>query len=158
MAKIKAFKGLRPPKEIVHEVASRPYDVLNSEEAREEAAGNPYSLLHIIKSEIDLDPGVNVHSQAVYDKAVENFNKFRNEGWLVQDDEEYLYIYAQTMNGKTQYGIVAAAAVEDYMNGIIKKHELTRPDKEEDRMIHVRINSANIEPVFFSFPAVKEID
>jgi uncharacterized protein (DUF1015 family) len=158
MAIIKAFKGLRPPRELAHKVASRPYDVLNSEEAREEAAGNPYSLLHIIKSEIDLDPDVDVHSQPVYDKAVENFKKFRDEGWLVQDDEEYLYIYAQTMNGKTQYGIVAAAAVEDYMNGIIKKHELTRPDKEEDRMIHVRINSANVEPVFFSFPAVKEID
>lgn len=158
MAILKAFKGLRPPKGIAQKVASRPYDVLNSEEAREEAADNAYSLLHIIKPEIDLAPDVDVHAQEVYDKAVENFTKFRNEGWLVQDEEEYLYIYAQTMNGKTQYGIVGCASVEDYMNGIIKKHELTRPDKEEDRMKHVRINSANIEPVFFSFPAVKEID
>ncbi|RLD80414.1 MAG: DUF1015 domain-containing protein [Bacteroidetes bacterium] len=158
MAILKAFKGLRPPKGIAKEVASRPYDVLNSEEAREEAADNAYSLLHIIKPEIDLAPDIDVHAQEVYDKAFENFTRFRDEGWLVQDEEEYLYIYAQTMNGKTQYGIVGCAAVEDYMNGIIKKHELTRPDKEEDRMKHVRINSANIEPVFFSFPAVKEID
>lgn len=158
MAILKAFKGLRPPKEIVKHLASRPYDVLNSDEAREEAKGNKYSLLHIIKPEIDLPPEVDVHSQPVYEKAVENFKKFRSEGWLVQDEQEHLYIYAQTMNGKTQYGIVGCAAVEDYMNGIIKKHELTRPDKEEDRMKHVRINSANMEPVFFSYPAVKEID
>ena len=158
MAILKAFKGLRPPKEIAKELASRPYDVLNSEEAREEAAGNKYSLLHIIKPEIDLPPDVDVHAQEVYDKAVENFSKFREQGWLVQDESEHLYIYAQTMFGKTQFGIVGCAAVEDYMNGIIKKHELTRPDKEEDRMKHVRINSANMEPVFFSYPAVKEID
>ena len=158
MAILKTFKGLRPPKEIAKELASRPYDVLNSEEARKEAAGNEYSLLHIIKPEIDLPADIDVHSQAVYEKAVENFNRFKDEGWLVQDEEDYLYIYAQTMNGKTQYGIVGCAAVEDYMNNIIKKHELTRPDKEEDRMKHVRINSANIEPVFFSFPAVREID
>lgn len=158
MAILKAFKGLRPPKEIAKDLASRPYDVLNSQEAREEAAGNEYSLLHIIKPEIDLPADIDVHSQEVYDKALENFTKFRDKGWLVQDEEEYLYIYAQTMNGKTQYGIVGCAAVEDYMNNVIKKHELTRPDKEEDRMKHVRINSANIEPVFFSFPAVKEID
>jgi len=158
MAILKAFKGLRPPKDIAKDLASRPYDVLNSQEAREEAAGNEYSLLHIIKPEIDLPADIDVHSQEVYDKALENFTKFRDKGWLVQDEEEYLYIYAQTMNGKTQYGIVGCAAVEDYMNNVIKKHELTRPDKEEDRMKHVRINSANIEPVFFSFPAVKEID
>lgn len=158
MAILKAFKGLRPPKEIVKHLASRPYDVLNSDEAREEAKGNKYSLLHIIKPEIDLPPEVDVHSQPVYDKAVENFEKFRSEGWLVKDEQEHLYIYAQTMNGKTQYGIVGCAAVDDYMNGIIKKHELTRPDKEEDRMKHVRNNSANMEPVFFSYPAVKEID
>ncbi|MCK5338233.1 MAG: DUF1015 family protein, partial [Bacteroidales bacterium] len=127
MAILKAFKGLRPPKEIAKELASRPYDVLNSQEAREEAAGNAYSLLHIIKPEIDLPADIDVHSQEVYDKALENFTKFRDEGWLVQDDEEYLYIYAQTMNGKTQYGIVGCAAVEDYMNNVIKKHELTRP-------------------------------
>lgn len=158
MAILKAFKGLRPPKAIAKELASRPYDVLNSAEAREEAKGNKYSLLHIIKPEIDLPAAIDVHAQAVYEKAVENLNKFRENGWLVQDEEDYLYIYAQTMNGKTQYGIVGCAAVEDYMNGIIKKHELTRPDKEEDRMKHVRINSANMEPVFFSYPAVAEID
>jgi uncharacterized protein (DUF1015 family) len=158
MAILKAFKGLRPPKDIAKDLASRPYDVLNSEEARQEARGNEYSLLHIIKPEIDLPPGTDVHSQPVYDKAVENFMKFREKGWLVQDEEEFLYIYAQTMNGKTQYGLVGCAAVEDYMNGIIKKHELTRPDKEEDRMKHVRVNNANMEPVFFSYPAVKAID
>ena len=158
MAILKAFKGLRPPAGIAKELASRPYDVLNSNEAREEAAGNEHSLLHIIKPEIDLSPEIDVHAPEVYEKAVENFKKFRENGWLVQDDEEHLYIYAQTMYGKTQYGIVGCAAVEDYMNGIIKKHELTRPDKEEDRMKHVRINSANMEPVFFSYPAVDEID
>ena len=158
MAVLKAFKGIRPPKELAIDVASRPYDVLNSEEAREEAKGNQYSLLHIIKPEIDLPEEVDVHAPEVYNKALENFTNFKNNGWLVQDDEEYLYIYAQTMNGKTQYGIVGCAAVDDYINGVIKKHELTRPDKEEDRMKHVRINNANIEPVFFSFPAVKELD
>jgi uncharacterized protein (DUF1015 family) len=158
MAILKAFKGLRPPKDIAKGLASRPYDVLNSEEARQEAEGNEHSLLHIIKPEIDLPAGTDVHSQPVYDKAVENFRKFREKGWLVQDEGDYLYIYAQTMNGKTQYGLVGCAAVEDYMNGIIKKHELTRPDKEEDRMKHVRVNNANMEPVFFSYPAVKEID
>jgi uncharacterized protein (DUF1015 family) len=132
--------------------------VLNSEEARDEASGNEYSLLHIIKPEIDLPAEVDVHAPEVYEKALENLNKFRKNGWLVQDADEHLYIYAQTMNGKTQYGIVGCAAVEDYMNEIIRKHELTRPDKEEDRMKHVRINNANMEPVFFSYPAVKEID
>ncbi|PLW99778.1 MAG: DUF1015 domain-containing protein [Marinilabiliales bacterium] len=158
MATLKAFKGLRPPKEIVKDLASRPYDVLNSEEAREEAAGNKYSLLHIIKPEIDLAKGVDLYSPEVYNKAKSNFEKFKNSGWLVTDEEEYLYIYAQTMFGKTQYGIVGCASVKDYMNNVIKKHELTRPDKEEDRMKHVRITNANMEPVFFSYPAVKEID
>jgi uncharacterized protein (DUF1015 family) len=158
MAILRTFKGLRPPQEIAKELASRPYDVLNSEEAREEAAGNDYSLLHIIKPEIDMDPDIDVHAPEVYEKAAENFKKFQDNQWLVQDDEAHLYIYAQTMNGKTQYGIVGCAAVEDYMNNIIKKHELTRPDKEEDRMKHVRINNANMEPVFFSYPAVAEID
>lgn len=158
MAILKAFKALRPPVAIAKDLASRPYDVLNSSEAREEAEGNPHSLLHIIKPEIDLPEDVDVHSQSVYDKAVENFRRFMAEGWLVQDEEAHLYIYAQTMNGKTQYGIVGCAAVEDYLSGVIKKHELTRPDKEEDRMKHVRINSANMEPVFFSYPAVQEID
>ncbi len=158
MATLKAFKGLRPPKDIVKQVASRPYDVLNSEEARKEAEGNQYSLLHIIKPEIDLPPETNLYSPEVYEKAKENFIKFQKNGWLVPDSEEYLYIYAQTMNGKTQYGIVGCASVDDYLNNVIKKHELTRPDKEEDRMKHVRITNANMEPVFFSYPAKKEID
>jgi len=158
MATLKAFKGYRPPVDFVKDLASRPYDVLNSKEAREEALNNPYSLLHIIKPEIDLPEGTNLYSQEVYDKAKSNFDQFKDSGWLVQDDEEYLYIYAQTMFGKTQYGIVGCASVEDYMNNVIKKHELTRPDKEEDRMKHVRITNANMEPVFFSYPAVKEID
>jgi uncharacterized protein (DUF1015 family) len=158
MAVIRSFRGLRPPKEIVKQLASRPYDVLDSEEAREEAKGNDFSLLHIIKPEIDLPKEVDHYSQEVYDKAKENFGKFRNKGWLVQDPQESLYIYAQTMNGKTQYGLVACASVEDYMNGIIKKHELTRPDKEEDRKKHVRVTNANMEPVFFSYPAHAELD
>ena len=158
MSIIKAFKGLRPPVEIVNELASRPYDVLNSAEARVEAAGNPHSLLHVTKAEIDLPEGVDEHSQEVYDKVVENYNMFKNNGWLVQDEEEKLYIYAQTMDGRTQYGIVACAHSDDYINGIIKKHELTRKDKEEDRMIHVRITNANVEPVFFAYPAHQEID
>jgi len=158
MAILKPFKGLRPPVQIAEKLASRPYDVLNSTEARLEAAGNPYSLLHIIKPEIDLPESVDIHSQPVYDKAKENFGLYREKGWLVPDQKELLYIYAQTMNGKTQYGIVGCAGVSDYMNGIIKKHELTRKDKEEDRMKHVRITNANMEPVFFTYPAVQEID
>lgn len=158
MAILKAFKGLRPPKGIAQQLASRPYDVLNSAEARIEADGNPYSLLHIIKPEIDLPAEIDEHEEQVYNKAVENFTKFKKEGWLLQDGEDYLYIYAQTMNGKTQYGIVGCAAVEDYINGIIKKHELTRKEKEEDRMKHVRITNANMEPVFFTYPSVAAID
>ena len=152
MAKIKPFRGVRPPRQLVTEVASRPYDVLNSEEARAEAEGNPKSLYHIIKPEIDFAPGTDEHDPRVYNKAVENFNNFQQQGWLVQDDEDKYYIYAQTMDGRTQYGFVIAANVDDYMTGKIKKHELTRRDKEEDRMKHVRINNANIEPVFFAFP------
>lgn len=158
MAIIKPFKGIRPPAGIASKLASRPYDVLNSEEAREEAKGNDYSLLHIIKPEIDLDPDIDVHSEEVYNKAKENFLKFQSNAWLVQDEKENYYVYAQTMNGRTQYGLVACASVEDYMEGVVKKHELTRPDKEEDRMKHVRINDANIEPVFFTYPALKELD
>jgi len=158
MAILKAFKGLRPPVEIVKQLASRPYDVLNSEEARIEAEGNPYSLLRVTKAEIDLTAGVDVHGQEVYNKVVENFAAFIKNGWLVQDTEEKLYIYAQTMNGRTQYGIVGCTHIEDYFNNKIKKHELTRKDKEEDRMIHVRITNANVEPVFFSYPANKGID
>ncbi|MDE5772942.1 MAG: DUF1015 family protein [Muribaculaceae bacterium] len=152
MAKVKPFKGVRPPKHLVEQVASRPYDVLNSEEARKEAEGNEKSLYHIIKPEIDFEPGFDEHHPAVYEKAVENFHKFQKEGWLVEDDKEKYYIYAQTMDGRTQYGFVVAAWVDDYMEGRIKKHELTRRDKEEDRMKHVRVNNANIEPVFFAFP------
>lgn len=152
MAKVKPFKGIRPPRDLVTKVASRPYDVLNSEEARIEAEGNPRSLYHIIKPEIDFAPGTDEHAPEVYGKAVENFNAFQNNGWLVQDENEHYYIYAQTMNGRAQYGIVIAANVDDYMEGRIKKHELTRRDKEEDRMKHVRINNANVEPVFFAFP------
>ena len=158
MAVIKPFKGIRPPQNLVEKVASRPYDVLNSEEARIEAEGNPMSLYHIIKPEIDFVPGTDEHEEKVYNKAAENFSKFRQEGWLVQDDVEKYYVYAQTMNGKTQYGLVVCASVEDYMNENIKKHELTRRDKEEDRMKHVRVNNANIEPVFFAYPHKDELD
>ena len=152
MATVKPFKGVRPPKDMVTEVASRPYDVLNSDEARAEAAGNPKSLYHIIKPEIDFEIGTDEHDPRVYGKAVENFAKFQDNGWLVQDNADHYYIYAQTMDGRTQYGIVLAAYVDDYMSGKIKKHELTRKEKEEDRMKHVRVNNANIEPVFFAFP------
>ena len=158
MATLKKFKGLRPPKSIAAKLASRPYDVLNSTEARTEAEGNEYSLLHIIKPEIDLPVGTNLYSDEVYEMAHTNFEVFKQKGWLAPDDDAYLYIYAQTMFGKTQYGIVGCASVEDYMNNVIKKHELTRPDKEKDRMKHVRITNANMEPVFFSYPAVAEID
>ncbi|OYT16397.1 MAG: hypothetical protein B7C24_08020 [Bacteroidetes bacterium 4572_77] len=158
MANIRPFKGFRPTKDIATQLASLPYDVMNSDEAADMAKGNPYSLLHITRSEIDCPAGIDVHAKEVYDKAVENYSKFKENGWLVQDEKPMYYIYAQTMDGRTQYGIVGAASVDDYLNGIIKKHELTRPDKEEDRMIHVRINNANIEPVFFAYPAVAEID
>ncbi len=156
MVKVKPFAAVRPPKALAAEVASRPYDVLNSVEAKAEAGEK--SLLHIIKPEIDFDPIADEHSQPVYDKAVENFKLWQERGWLVQDKKENYYVYAQTMNGRTQYGIVLCANVEDYMTGKIKKHELTRKDKEEDRMIHVRIQNANIEPVFFAYPDNAEIN
>ena len=152
MAKVKPFRGLRPPKQFVEQVASKPYDVLSSEEARAEAEGNEKSLYHIIKPEIDFEPGTGEHEQKVYDKAVENFQKFQREGWLVQDEKEQSYLYAQTMDGRTQYGLVVGASVDDYLTGKIKKHELTRKEKEVDRMHHIEINNANIEPVFLSFP------
>lgn len=152
MATIKPFRGIRPPKALVEKVESRPYDVLNSEEARQEAEGNPMSLYHIIKPEIDFPAGTDEHDPQVYPKAAENFQLFQDNGWLVQDDKENYYIYAQTMNGKTQYGLVVCAYVDDYLKGVIKKHELTRADKEEDRMKHVRVNNANVEPVFFAYP------
>ena len=158
MAILKPFKGIRPPAEIAHLVASRPYDVLNSEEARVEAGGNEMSLLHIIKPEINFPRGKDEHDPDVYEKALEVFNKFRSQGWLVQDEHDRYYIYAQTMDGRTQYGIAGCAAMEDYLNGVILKHELTRPDKEEDRMKHVRINNANMEPVFFTYRAVPDLD
>jgi len=152
MAKVKPFKGIRPPREMVTEVASRPYDVLNSDEARAEADGNPKSLYHIIKPEIDFPEGTDEHDPCVYERARRNFDAFQSNGWLVQDKKDHYYIYAQTMDGRTQYGFVVAANVDYYMSGRIKKHELTRRDKEEDRMKHVRVNNANIEPVFFAFP------
>ena len=158
MAIIKPFKGVRPPQDLVEQVASRPYDVLNSAEAREEAKGNEKSLYHIIKPEIDFPVGTDEHDECVYQKAAENFQMFQDKGWLVQDDKENYYVYAQTMNGKTQYGLVVGAYVPDYMNGVIKKHELTRRDKEEDRMKHVRVNNANIEPVFFAYPDNATLD
>ncbi len=152
MATIKPFRGIRPPKDLVEKVESRPYDVLNSEEARSEAGDNEMSLYHIIKPEIDFPVGTSEYDACVYEKAAANFKKFKDNGWLVQDDKDHYYIYAQTMNGKTQYGLVVGAWVNDYMEGRIKKHELTRRDKEEDRMKHVRVNNANIEPVFFAYP------
>ncbi|HOH70696.1 MAG: hypothetical protein BWX65_00646 [Bacteroidetes bacterium ADurb.Bin057] len=158
MAIIKPFRGSRPPKELVEQVVSRPYDVLNSEEARIEAAGNEKSLYHIIKPEIDFPVGTDEHDECVYEKAAENFKKFQEKGWLKQDVDEHYYVYAQTMNGRTQYGLCVAAYVDDYMTGKIKKHELTRRDKEEDRMKHVRVNNANIEPVFFAYPHQDELD
>lgn len=158
MATIKPFKGIRPPQNLVERVASRPYDVLNSAEARAEAEGNEMSLYRIIRPEIDFPVGTDEHEPQVYDKAAENFAIFRRNGWLVQDEEESYYVYAQTMNGKTQYGLVVGAYVDDYLNGVIKKHELTRRDKEEDRMKHVRVNNANIEPVFFAYPSNAEVN
>lgn len=158
MAKIKPFKGIRPPHAFIEEVASRPYDVLNSEEARAEAKGNEKSLYHIIKPEIDFPEGTDEHDPAVYEKAATNFAMFQEKGWLCQDEKEQYYVYAQTMNGRTQYGLVVCASVDDYLSGVIKKHELTRRDKEEDRMKHVRINDANIEPVFFAYPENPELD
>ena len=156
MVKVKPFAAIRPPKAIAAEVASRPYDVLNSVEAKAEAGEK--SLLHIIKPEIDFDPIADEHGQAAYDKAVENFKLWQERGWLVQDPKENYYVYAQTMEGRTQYGLVVCANVEDYMTGKIKKHELTRKDKEEDRMIHVRNQNANLEPVFFAYPDNAQIN
>lgn len=156
MVKIRAFKGICPPATIAREVASRPYDVLNSREAKEEAGEK--SLLHIIKPEIDFDPIADEHSEEVYNKGVENFRQWQRRGWLVQDEKPMYYIYAQTMEGRTQHGLAVCCHYGDYLEGRIKKHELTRPDKEEDRMIHVRNQQANIEPVFFSYPAVPEVD
>jgi len=158
MAIVKPFRGLRPPGPIARDLACLPYDVMNTEEARKMAEGKECSLLHITRSEIDLPPDTDVHSEEVYKRSVSNFKLWREKGWLVQDDEPHFYIYAQKMAGRTQFGIVGCASVDDYLNGKIKKHELTRPEKEQDRMIHVRVNDANIEPVFFAYPAVKQID
>ena len=158
MATLKPFKGLRPANEIVTEVSSRPYDVMNSSEARELARGKEKSLLHIIRPEIDFPVGTDEHSSQIYQKAAENFKLFQNKGWLIQDQTPSLYIYAQTMNGRTQYGIVGCAAVDDYVNGTIKKHELTRKIKEEDRTKHVEATGANMEPVFLTYRAIPEID
>lgn len=158
MATIKPFKGIRPPKELIEQIESRPYDVLNSEEAREEAKGNEKSLYHIIKPEIDFEVGTSEYDPRVYEQAAKNFKNFQEKGWLVQDEKDHYYIYAQTMNNKTQYGLVIGAYVNDYLDGTIKKHELTRKDKEEDRMKHVRVCDANIEPVFFAYPDNAALD
>ena len=158
MATIKPFKGIRPPKELIEQIESRPYDVLNSEEAREEANGNEKSLYHIIKPEIDFEIGTSEYDPRVYEQAAKNFKNFQEKGWLVQDEKDHYYIYAQTMNNKTQYGLVVGAYVNDYLDGTIKKHELTRKDKEEDRMKHVRVCDANIEPVFFAYPDNAALD
>jgi uncharacterized protein (DUF1015 family) len=158
MAVVKPFRGLRPPRVLAKDLSCLPYDVMNTDEARKMAEGKECSLLHITRSEIDLPADIDTHSEQVYDKSVENFKRWQKNGWLVQDENHRFYIYAQTMKARTQYGIVGCASVDDYLNGIIKKHELTRPDKEQDRMVHVRVNNANIEPVFFTYPAVKEID
>ncbi|MBS0011330.1 MAG: DUF1015 domain-containing protein [Bacteroidales bacterium] len=158
MAIVKPFKALRPPVEIAEKVACLPYDVMSTNEARAMAEDNKYSLLHITRAEIDLPEDIDIHSEEVYRKSYENFQKWQKNGWLVQDEEPKFYVYAQTMGERTQYGIVGCASVDDYLEGVIRKHELTRPDKEEDRMIHVRTNNANIEPVFFTYHAVEEID
>lgn len=158
MAKVKPFKGYRPPQNIVEDLASLPYDVMNSEEAAKMAEGKEVSFLHITRAEIDMPEGTDIHSDEVYKKSHDNFQMFIDKGWLVQDDEERFYIYAQTMDGRTQYGIVGGAFMDDYFNGVIKKHELTRPDKEEDRTRVIRITEAFVEPVFFSYRAVPEID
>lgn len=158
MAVIKPFRGLRPPRAIAKDLACLPYDVMNTMEASKMARGKECSLLHITRSEIDLPEGTDTHSENVYRKSAENFNQWQKNGWLIQDKSPCFYIYAQTMKGRTQFGIVGCASVDDYLEGIIKKHELTRVDKERDRMVHVRVNNANIEPVFFTYPSVKEID
>ena len=158
MTVVKPFRGLRPPREIARELACLPYDVMNSQEAAMIAQGKDRSLLHITRAEIDLPPDTDIHSEEVYNKSVENFTAWQKRGWLVKDSKPCYYIYAQTMNGRTQYGIAGCASVDDYLNGFIKKHELTRPDKEQDRMIHIRVNNANLEPVFFTYPAVRELD
>ncbi|MDG5800098.1 DUF1015 family protein [Marinilabiliaceae bacterium ANBcel2] len=158
MAIVKPFRGLRPPREIAQKLSCLPYDVMNSKEAAQMANGNKHSLLHITRAEIDCDEGTDIHSDKVYNKSAQNFSDFRANGWLKKDDEPRFYIYAQTMEGRTQYGIVGSASCDDYFNGVIKEHELTRPDKEEDRMVHIRTNNANLEPVFFSYSSVPEID
>ena len=162
MPRVKPFRGVRPPQALVEEVESRPYDVLDSDEARVEAGNNEKSLYHIIKPEINFPEGTSEYDPRVYESGADQFKKFQQEGWLVQDNEENYYLYAQTMNGKTQYGIVLCCHVDDYMNNVIKKHELTRRDKEEDRMKHVRNTNANIEPVFLAYkssqPLINLID
>lgn len=149
MVRVKPFAAIRPPKDIVTEVAAPPYDVLNSVEAKKMAGEK--SLLHITKPEIDFDPILPDHDDKVYDRAVKNFAQWQKNGWLVQDKKPCYYVYAQTMEGRTQYGLVLCAHTDDYAEGKIKKHELTRKDKEDDRMVHVKIQNANIEPVFFAY-------
>jgi uncharacterized protein (DUF1015 family) len=158
MAIVKPFRGVRPPRELAKDLACLPYDVMNVEEARKMASGKECSLLHITRAEIDLPQDIDIHSEEVYKKSRDNFALWKKKGWLMQDEEPHFYIYAQTMSGRTQFGIVGCASVDDYLNGRIKKHELTRPDKEQDRMVHIRTNNANVEPVFLTYPAVKDMD
>lgn len=158
MAIIKPFKGFRPPKDLASKLASRPYDVLNSEEAREEVKDNPYSFLHVVKAEVDLPEDIDIHSMQVYRQAKNTLEKLIKDKVFIADDDEYYYVYAQTMWGKTQYGLVACASIEDYINGVIRKHELTRYDKEEDRINHIRVTNFNCEPVFFAYPDNPGID
>ncbi len=158
MAILKAFRGFRPGKELAARIASRPYDVLNSEEARIEVEGNPYSFLHVVKPEVDLPPETDLYSDVVYQTGKSNLDKMISEGILFQDEAAFLYVYAQTMDGKTQYGLLGCASIEDYQNNVIKKHELTRPDKEEDRKQHVRVSNFHAEPVFFAYTTHTEID
>ncbi|MCR4844774.1 MAG: DUF1015 family protein [Bacteroidales bacterium] len=156
MVRVKPFAAIRPPKELVTEVAAPPYDVLNSLEAKEMAGEK--SLLHITKPEIDFDPMPEDHDPVVYDEAVKNFKLWQTRGWLKRDPKECYYVYAQTMGERTQYGLVLCAHTDDYASGRIKKHELTRKDKEDDRMVHVRIQNANIEPVFFAYKDNDELN
>ena len=158
MSVLKSFRGFRPKAELVADIASRPYDVLNSEEAREEVKDNIHSFLHVVKPEVDLPPGTDLYSDLVYNTARNNLEKLISEGTFVQDDSPCLYVYAQTMDGRTQYGLVGCASVDDYNNNVIRKHELTRPDKEEDRKKHIRVSNFNAEPVFFAYPDHNEVD
>jgi uncharacterized protein (DUF1015 family) len=158
MANIKPFKALRPQQELADKVASRPYDVLNSAEAKAEANGNPFSFLHITKAEIDLPDGVDLHSQAVYNKAKDNLQEFLKQGIIFQEEKPCYYIYQLIMNGRSQTGLVCVSSVDDYFNNVIKKHEFTRPEKEKDRIDHMKTIRAQTGNVFLAYNNVIEID